>query len=67
MRRASAADRHALAATLAAAFAADPVLSWLLPPGAPSREERLHTLFGALVRSSYHADRQAEDVLAASV
>src|SRR5947209_7085375 len=40
-----------MAATLAAAFADDPVFSWLLPPGAPGREARMLTMFGALANS----------------
>ena len=40
-----------MAATLAAAFADDPVFAWLLPPSAPSRERRMLTLFRSLVNS----------------
>lgn len=50
-RRAGATDQQRMAATLAAAFADDPVFSWLLPPGVPSRERRMLTLFAGLVRS----------------
>jgi ribosomal protein S18 acetylase RimI-like enzyme len=51
VRQATSADHERMAAALAAAFSEDPVFSWLLPPGAPSRERRMLTLFRALVRS----------------
>jgi ribosomal protein S18 acetylase RimI-like enzyme len=46
-----------LAATLAAAFADDPVFSWLLPPTAASRERRMRTLFDGLAQSYLVKDR----------
>jgi GNAT superfamily N-acetyltransferase len=45
VRRATAADRPRLARTLAAAFADDPVMTFLLPPSTPQREDRLRRLF----------------------
>lgn len=54
LRLAGVADRDQLGATLAAAFADDPVFSWLIPPGAAARQRRLRALFSALA-SSYVA------------
>ena len=51
MRRAGASERDALAATLAAAFADDPVFSWLIPPGSRSRPDRQLALFTGLTES----------------
>ena len=51
VRRANAEDADQLTRTLAAAFADDPVFSWLLPPRTRARERRMLTLFGALVGS----------------
>ena len=51
VRAASPSDRALLASTLAAAFADDPVFSWLIPPGAAARSERYLALFGGLVES----------------
>ena len=45
VRRATAADRANLARTLAAAFADDPVMTFLLPPSIPRRQDRLRRLF----------------------
>ncbi len=51
VRRAAAADLDAAAATLAAAFAADPVFSWLLPPGSRGRDGRMLALFRGVTQS----------------
>lgn len=51
VRRAAPGDRDALAATLAAAFAADPVFGWLLPPSTRDRDQRLLALFRGLTQS----------------
>lgn len=46
VRPATAADAPRLAQTLAAAFADDPAVSWVLPPRVSRRHERLLGLFG---------------------
>ncbi len=44
-RTATPADAARMAQVLAAAFARDPVLTWVVPPGAPDRDARLRALF----------------------
>lgn len=44
-------DRHTIGAALADAFSDDPVFSWLVPPGAPRREERMRIFFTSMARS----------------
>lgn len=45
VRRATTADRSRLAGTLAAAFADDPVVTFLLPPTMSRRDDRLRRMF----------------------
>lgn len=49
------ADRAA--AALAAAFADDPVFSWLIPPGVRGRPARLASVFGATTRGYLRRDK----------
>lgn len=44
-RRATRADRHAVTTVLTEAFATDPVISHLIPPGVARREQRLRAFF----------------------
>lgn len=50
VRKATYADVPALSLALARAFADDPILEWLLPPGAPRRMERLARSFEIALR-----------------
>ena len=53
VRKATYADVEALGTVLARAFEDDPVLQWLIPPGAPRRMERLARMFAITVRERY--------------
>ncbi|HTR70678.1 MAG TPA: GNAT family N-acetyltransferase [Mycobacteriales bacterium] len=51
VRRATTADIATLARTLSSAFRDDPVTNWLLPPGLPGRDRRLHQMWARTVRA----------------
>ena len=53
VRKATYADVEALGDVLARAFEDDPVLEWLVPPGAPRRMERLARMFAVTLRERY--------------
>lgn len=56
VRRARHGDRAGVASTLADAFADDPVISFLLPPGSRARAQRLWTFFALEVPRSRRCD-----------
>jgi ribosomal protein S18 acetylase RimI-like enzyme len=51
VRRAVLADAGLIGRTLADAFVDDPLVSWLIPPGARSRDARLRIFFTSMARS----------------
>jgi ribosomal protein S18 acetylase RimI-like enzyme len=57
VRRATADDVETAAATLADAFSADPVLSWILPPGIVQRRRRMTGLWRRTIRSYLRHDK----------
>ncbi|HVT63557.1 MAG TPA: GNAT family N-acetyltransferase [Mycobacteriales bacterium] len=57
VRRATAADADLLGDVLADAFADDPVISWLIPPGVDNRGDRLKAFFTAMSRMYLRFDK----------
>jgi ribosomal protein S18 acetylase RimI-like enzyme len=57
VRRATAAEVGVAAETLADAFAADPVLSWILPPNTRLRHRRIRAMWAATIRGYQRHDK----------
>jgi ribosomal protein S18 acetylase RimI-like enzyme len=57
VRRATVADADLIGRTLADAFVDDPVLAWLIPPGASHRDRRLNIFFTSKARSYLRQDK----------
>jgi ribosomal protein S18 acetylase RimI-like enzyme len=57
VRRATRADLGAVAGALAEAFDDDPVMTWLLPPGARRRDQKMRRFFSIEARGFFRYDK----------